>query len=83
MQLLATFKHPFLNTFSFGLFCTYWLRADVCTFQRRAFRNRWKGRVLAGGTVIVLILFLALGVIYFSGHYVRMRLSLLCNLFLF
>lgn len=31
-----------------------------------------RGRVLAGGTVIVSNLFLALRVIYFSGQYVRM-----------
>ena len=40
-------------------------------FQLHAFRNRWKGRVLAGGMGIVFNLFLALLVIYFSGQYVR------------
>lgn len=36
------------------------------------FRNRWKGRALAGGMVIVLDLFLAIHAICFLGQYVRL-----------
>ena len=50
----------------------YWLYADLCAFRPHAFRNRWKGRVLAGGMVIVLHLFLAIHVVYVMGQYVKM-----------
>lgn len=45
---------------------------NLYAFQLHALRNRWKGRVLAGGIVIVLDLFLAIRVIYSSGQYVIM-----------
>lgn len=55
-----------------------WLYVDLYAFQPHALRNRWKGRVLAGGMVIVLDLFLAIHVIYFLRRYVRTCVRFSC-----
>lgn len=82
LLLIKYYKYHFHNL-SFRLYADSewpdWHNVDLYAFQRRAFRNGWKGRVLAGGMVIVLNLFLALHVIYFLGQYVRMCVCCFCG----
>lgn len=78
--MLSPEKHKFNNS-NVALFagrevfsdsvCSYWLHSDLYAFQPHAFRNRWKGRVLAGCMVIVFTLILGYTCCLFHGTVCR------------